>query len=222
MENKKIIESLRNMARFVEITDKATNTTTTARRMVKLKASDFGDKAVSSLYKSRILDVANAVNAFLRKDSDDKGAEFKLVSATLQGVFDFFRVNCGAPAYKVRNSEVRYILETATRHKFAKTVDGNPATLDRVREGKSLEGIRGDVEEMLYYRLNNKALPSFISANSVTTANAKAAETLRKENEQRAAAAEKAADVAAAQRAKNRREKPAIAAKAETAATPAA
>lgn len=176
MKNETVLFNLKNVARFVEVTDKATGKTENKRKIVKLRSSDFGDAAVAKLYKSRVLAVANAVNAFCAKDSDDKAAEFKAVLTALSGVYDFFRVNCGMDEYKARNSEVRFLLETATRHKFTKVAEGEEATLDRIREGKSVDGLRGDIEEVIYYRMNGFALPTFSASASVVKANARAAD----------------------------------------------
>lgn len=201
MENKKnakVLESLRNAIRFVEMTDKATNETTTARRVVKVKASDFDSRDVARLYRSHILRLANAVDTFCKADKDDKGAEFRAVNDAMTAIFRFFEVECGAPACKARNSETRFLLESVTRHKFARTADGAAPTLDRVREIKSLDGIRGDMEEIAYYRYNGKALPSVVTSASVVKANAAAASADAKA----AAKAEKEADNAAAERAK--------------------
>ncbi len=199
MKNETIINNLRNYLRLVEETDKATNVTETKRRAVKLKMSDFGDKAIAKLYRSKILDVANAVNAFAAKDSYDKGDEYKAVADALNGVYDFFAVNCGMDAYKQRGAEVRFILDNLARHKFEKAADGAALTLTRTREGRSLDSIRGDVEEILYYRLNGLPLPKYAVSASVTRANAVAL-----------AAAEKAAEAEKAEKEKAKRDAAAV------------
>lgn len=157
-----------NRIREVTVTDSATGESKTTTKAVNLKAGDFQTKDNWKAYNRALLEFApimqKAAAALDGTDESEKTAARKAAVNAMQNIVNIICKAAALDAYTVQKKEINYIARLA----YARKLDKDTKEI-RV-DVKSKNALQTLFEDILYYRVNGKKLPSVTLTDSAQAA----------------------------------------------------